>query len=140
MCLMVSKAGFGAWLEKKFLEYQTNLGHRVALDEFAQYLQISQSLLSQYLSGDKRPGIRSLSKLEKRLGVEVYDALGLPRPSSSIANADPRAAEVLAEWDYMDEMDKRKITEIVDRAIARRLGEEKLGQPDGESADASSGK
>jgi transcriptional regulator with XRE-family HTH domain len=75
---------FSEWILKKYLEYRGDAtGHDRSITEFANHLGVSQPLLSQWMrKGGKVPnGIRTINILVEAFGYEVYDVLGLPRPS-----------------------------------------------------------
>lgn len=76
---------FPELLEQKYLQWQTQQGKRRTLDEFAEYLGVGRPVLSNWLTGKRNPGIESLRLLSSRLGFEVYDVLGLPRPDEDLA-------------------------------------------------------
>jgi transcriptional regulator with XRE-family HTH domain len=88
-------------LEKKYLEWQSQLGKRKTLDEFAEYLGVSRTVLSNWLSGNRKPGTESLRLLSSKLGFEVYDVLGLPRPDEDLAY-------IYHHWDELPEAYRHK--------------------------------
>ena len=69
-----------SWLDMKFLDWQTSHGKRKTLTQFADYLGISQSLLSHYMNGTHSPSGENVEKIALRLGDEIYAILGLPTP------------------------------------------------------------
>ena len=71
---------FPQFLELKFLEWQKQQGGRKTVKEFAAYLGVSQSTISTWWNEDRRPEGENLVRLANKLGLEVYDALGKPRP------------------------------------------------------------
>jgi transcriptional regulator with XRE-family HTH domain len=72
---------FGDWLEKKYLEWQMQNG-RASIREFSRRIGINSALVIQWMNGKGRPGAKTIPLLAKALGLEVYDALGLPYPDS----------------------------------------------------------
>lgn len=97
---------FPEFMEKKYLEWQLKEEGRKTIVEFAKYLGISQPLLSQWLSGKKRPGANTIKFLAELFGNEVYDALGKDRPN-------PYLQIVNRKWEFLDEQDQRRIAEEV---------------------------
>jgi len=73
---------FSDWITKKFLDWQAQLGERKTIEDFAAYLGISRPLLNMWMNGDKpRPGRQNIKMLVELYGLEVYDAVGEPRPN-----------------------------------------------------------
>lgn len=76
---------FPQFLERKFLEWQTREGERKTVGEFAKYLGFAQSTISMWWTGKNTPTDETiLRRLADRLGLEVYDALGLDRPDEDL--------------------------------------------------------
>ena len=73
---------FSRFLELKFLEWQQREGGRKTVKEFAAYIGVSQSTISTWWNEDRKPEGENLRKLAEKLGIEVYDILGMPRPDS----------------------------------------------------------
>ena len=76
---------FPELLEQKYLQWQSQQGKRKTLDEFAEYIGVGRPVLSNWLTGKRKPGIESLRLLSNKLGFEVYDVHGLPRPDEDLA-------------------------------------------------------
>lgn len=76
----IEQMNFPQFLELKFLEWQKQQGGRKTVKEFAAYLGVSQSTISTWWNEDRRPEGENLVRLANKLGLEVYDALGKPRP------------------------------------------------------------
>ncbi len=98
------------WLNQKFNEWEKAQGRRQSYYAFARYLEVSQSGLSQWMTGGSVPGGEDLLALASKLGPEVYDVLGLPRPNAEIqrmtvsfaslpADIRQRLANAIAEVD-----------------------------------------
>ena len=69
------------WLNQKFVEWEKAQGGKQSYYAFARYLEVSQSGLSQWMMGSAAPGGDDLLNLAKKLGPEIYEILGLPRPN-----------------------------------------------------------
>jgi len=103
-------ATFKDWLNQKFIEWEKAQGRRQSYYAFAHYLEVSQSGLAEWMTGSNVPGGEDLPNLATRLGPEVYDVLGLPRPSAEVqrvtvsfstlpADMRQRLASAIAEAD-----------------------------------------
>lgn len=68
------------WLNMRFLDWQRSEGKRKTIAEFASYLDVSQASLSDWLRGKYAPKGQNLAKIAEKLGYEIYDVLGIPRP------------------------------------------------------------
>ncbi len=98
---------FAELLEKKYLEWQSEQGKRKTLDEFAAYLGINRPVLSNWLSETRKPNAESLRLLSGKLGLEVYDVMGLPRPDESLAF-------LYNNWEQLPEAFRKKIQKDVE--------------------------
>ena len=87
---------FPNYLTKKFLEWQTELGARKTLEDFADYLNVSRPLLSFWMNGKRIPNADNLENISAILGNEIYDALDLPRPNPNLQKIN-RLLEFLPE-------------------------------------------
>jgi transcriptional regulator with XRE-family HTH domain len=72
------------WLNQKFTEWERAQGHKQSYYAFARYLEVSQSGLAQWMIGNGTPGGDDLLNIANRLGADVYDVLGLPRPNAEV--------------------------------------------------------
>lgn len=79
---------FSQFLEMKFLEWQQSQGGRKTVNEFAAYIGVSKSTISTWWNENRSPEGENVQKLAKKLGIEVYDVLGLPRPDLNKRIAD----------------------------------------------------
>ena len=96
---------FNQWLEQQYLDWEHQSGRRKTLQQFADYLGISSSLLSHYLSGSREPAAENLDKIADKLGDEVYDVLERPRP-------DPILRNVIRKWGKLSDEQKARIETI----------------------------
>jgi hypothetical protein len=72
------------WLTKKFTEWERAQGRKQSYYAFARYLEVSQSGLGQWMTGSGAPSGDDLLNIAGKLGPEVYDVLGLPRPNAEV--------------------------------------------------------
>jgi transcriptional regulator with XRE-family HTH domain len=101
---------FSDLLEQKYLQWQAQQGKRRTLDDFAEYLGVGRPVLSNWLTGKRKPNIESLRLLSNKLGFEVYDVLGLPRPDEDLAY-------ISQHWDEVPEEFRRKFREEVEKQL-----------------------
>jgi len=71
------------WLNAKFLEWEQAEKKRKTLGQFAEYLGVSRISLSDWLSGKYVPKVQNLGRIAEKLGYEIYDVMGMPRPLPS---------------------------------------------------------
>lgn len=78
---MIKMTHFSDWLFDKFSEWEKTSGkRRRSVAEFSRYLGVKQPTLARWIIGDSIPKGDSVNLLADKLGPEVYDQLGLPRP------------------------------------------------------------
>lgn len=109
---------FSEWLEKKYLEWQTQAGKRKTLTSFAKWLGVSKSLMSRYLNDKVTPSLDKVQIMASQLGPEIYDVLGLARP-------DPAVRELQALYTAMPPEEQKEIMDIV-KDFAERHGYKKV--------------
>lgn len=102
---------FPELLEQKYLAWQTQIGRRKTLDDFAEFLGVGRPVLSNWLTGKRKPGAESLRLISSKIGFEVYDVLGLPRPDEDLAY-------ISQHWDEVSEEFRRKFREEVEKQLA----------------------
>lgn len=99
---------FRQFLEMKFLDWQQRSGGRKTVLEFAVWLGVSQQTVSSWWNNpDKKPQGDNIRKLADKLGVEVYDVLGLPRP-------DPDLFYIQRVWDELTPEIRKALREKVE--------------------------
>lgn len=97
---------FPDWISRQFVLWQAEQGKRKTIDEFAAYIGISRPLLNMWMNGNRKPGTENIKLLEEIFGVEVYDALDLPRPN-------PYNQIVDRVWEFIPEELQRRMSEEV---------------------------
>lgn len=81
---------FADWLNNKYIAFRGN--SRATISEFAQFCGVPQSAMSKWMGkGGEKPARKNIAKLAGKLGPEVYDLLGLPRPPLDNFEALPPA-------------------------------------------------
>lgn len=116
--LFVAKTKFSEWLESRYLEWQVKGKGRKTVTEFAEYLGFPQPTVNNWLNGARTPSGDSIFPLAVKLGLEVYDTLGLPRPN-------PILFGVQANFGLFTELELRRIAQVVEEARARHEKAEK---------------
>jgi hypothetical protein len=74
---------FSEWITKKYIDWRgASIGNDRSITQFAAYLDVSQSLLTQWMKkGGKVPrSSKTISALVNRFGDEVYEILGYAKP------------------------------------------------------------
>ena len=69
-----------AWLNQAFIEFQARSGQRRTIGDFAKELGVEYSLMTKWLKGIAAPGNENVIILGNKLGPEIYDLRGWPRP------------------------------------------------------------
>jgi transcriptional regulator with XRE-family HTH domain len=105
---------FSQFMELKFIEYQRHSGGRKTVADFASFLGIAQTTLSSYMNDKRMPGDEYIEILASKLGMEVYDALGLPRP-------DPDLLFIQTAWGELDEDTRKRLRDLAEDAKVRNL-------------------
>jgi len=79
----MSEETFGAYLRQRFHEWTGRVmgreGRIPSQAEFAKWLSVPTTSLSVWMNDIRTPSGESVDKLAEKLGVEVYDRLGVPR-------------------------------------------------------------
>ena len=71
---------FSGWITQKYIEWQAEHGARKTINDFAEYIGVSQQTISVWMNGKGTPSGKNLGKISSRLGYEVYDVMDIPRP------------------------------------------------------------
>lgn len=113
---------FKDFLFEKLQEYEKEQGKRITQSMFAEYLGISRTVLSYYLNGKNLPSFESAGTLAEKLGIEVYDYLGVPRPDEDL--------EYIREiWKELSPEDRHQLAEqAMKRAEKEKKNEAKLSK------------
>jgi transcriptional regulator with XRE-family HTH domain len=102
---------FKAFFEQKYIEWQSALKRRGSIREFSEYLQIDERLVSNWMNGHRKPGSEYIERLAIVLGIEVYDALNLPRP-------DERLLQIKKVWEDLSEEEQVAFAAEIERTAA----------------------
>lgn len=117
VCMPRTITPFAKLLEEKFLDWERREGTRKALFEYANFLGVNRPTLSQWMNGKRTPQDKDLIELlARKLGNDVYDALGLPRP-------DPEFAYVHYRWKELSSEQKSAVKEQIIKFLSDHAGE-----------------
>ena len=105
------RSDFAALMEKKYLEWQLAQGERKSIEAFADHLNIKKTTLVQWMNDQRKPGPENVERLAAALGIEVYDALNLPRP-------DERLLQIKKVWEDLSEEEQAAFAAEIERTAA----------------------
>lgn len=108
---------FHAWINKKYVEWRGDaIGRDHSQKEFADWVGISPSLMTYWLkrNGKIPKHQKTVNKLVRRFGPEVYEVLGIPPPPLFIQKLEALYDEL--DQDRQRQLMKR-ISEILDEFI-----------------------
>jgi len=95
---------FQEFIQDKFAEWRGK--GRDTLVDFANYIGVSQQVMSNWYNGKikRPPEADTYIRLIQKYGVEVYDILGLPRPSEDevLSGLTPEMASAVRS--FLDEI------------------------------------
>ena len=108
---IIDKMLFSKYLEDQFLLWQQKEGGRRTVTQFSEWLGFPQSTVSTWMNKSSTPKDGDIiRKLSERLGFEVFDVLGLPRPDEDLAY-------ISQHWDEVSEEFRRKFREEVEKQL-----------------------
>lgn len=102
----MNEASISSWLIDKFLDWQKQQGSLKTQDEFARFLGFEPSTVSMWINGKHNPDKNSVRQLATKLGPDIYDFFGIPRPPRLIHELEatyeniPEADQELFEEDF----------------------------------------
>lgn len=112
------------YLESQFLSWQAQLGRRATVGEYADYLELGRTQLSQYMNGHTLPKEEVAARLAKKVGYEIYDVLNYERPDPLLIQfteliKDPGNRNLLQEFLNLDSETRQAVLVYVkSRAIS----------------------
>lgn len=114
---MAEKTPLAKWLDKKYLEWQTQEGESKTVIEFADYLDVNRSLLSYWMNGSREPTDENLIKIGMKLGFEVYDFVNKKRPNRLLLYAS-------RNWEYLSQKKQIELAKIIAKHSKEPLPDE----------------
>ena len=109
----MTKSNFANWLDKKFLDWQQRQGGSRTALEFAEWLGFANATVNQWLNGNRRPERGNVYLLALKLGLEIYDVLGMPKPDEGLYQVD-------VHWHKLKDEEKAAINKIIQRTAQKR--------------------
>ncbi len=104
---------FAKFLHDKMHIIDLERGHRISYSEFADYLEVSQQDLSNWINNKNQPAPERITKLARKLGPEVYDALEHERP-------DPIYDFLSTYWEEFDPQFKNQIHDQAQQYLLKK--------------------
>ncbi len=104
------------FLTKNFLGWQAAEGERKTLEDFADYLDVNRSLLSYWMNGKRTPNRSACEKISAKLGNEIYDIVGIPRPN-------PYLQKLNRIWEFIPEDIQRRFSEEAEKYETEEISE-----------------
>ena len=118
------RSEFSKWMEKKYLEWQLENG-KASISEFAEFLQLSQSYVSQIMNSTRATiGLKTAVKIANKLGDEsIYAILGYEMPETQEELIDSLPAALRSDLksalrEIRETFKERKITSSSEEAEA----------------------
>lgn len=78
---------FKEWINQEYFKWRGD--SRKNISDFAEYIGVNQPVMSDWLNGiTKKPkSVENVIRLADKLGYEVFEILGIPRPELSLSNS-----------------------------------------------------
>lgn len=109
LAIAYNKRMIDKYLLDHFLAWQSRLGERKTLKDFAEYLGISDKLLNHYMTGRRAPGKESVGLIYHALGDErIFEITGFDKP-------DSRLAFIRRNWDSISDSEKDRVMEMLSK-------------------------
>lgn len=103
------KKQMARFLHDCYLDYARDQGHYTSLADFAKYLNVPNTSLSQWMNEVRLPSGRNIYKLGDKLGAPIYEILGLP-----LMVPDNEGAKfIISHWHELDEEAQEKFVQIL---------------------------
>lgn len=101
--------GFNMWIQLMYLDWQSQIKKgRASLDEFADYIGYSRSLVSMWMAGKRLPTDEGINRLSELFGDDVYEVLGKERPN-------PYLKKLVKIWENIPPDQQQKLAEDAER-------------------------
>lgn len=101
---------FGKWITRKFLDLQSESGHAWTVTEFAEYLECPQQSASRWMSGKSLPDEARINRLAEKLGDDIYEVTGYPRP-------DPDLHYISSNWSRASAKLRKSVRSLFERGL-----------------------
>jgi transcriptional regulator with XRE-family HTH domain len=101
---------FGSFLERKYLQWQIDIGERKSQAEFARLMGVSRASVTNWMNGENLPDVESAKKIATVLGNEVFDVLGFPTPN-------PYLQKINQVFERLSAEHQQKLAEMAERYV-----------------------
>ena len=115
------KMNFQEWFEQKYAEWEQTQPTRQSYYNFARYLDVAHTVVTQWVGGVGLPSGDDLAKLAAKLGNEVYTVLGVSSPTTPLQGIN--AAFARLPFALRDRL-THAVTETEHEITQRRLNPE----------------
>ena len=105
---------FSTFLERRYLEWQIEIGERKSQAEFARLIGVSRASITNWMNGENVPDLESAKKIAAILGPEVFDFLEMPRPN-------PLLQKLNQIWERIPADKQQKLAQDAERYEAESL-------------------
>ena len=116
---------FMEFLQHSFADYVAEKRRRVSLAEWARYLGVSNASLSQWMNGNREPSGDNVHALAAKLGVKIYDLLGVPRSMPD----NPSLVYITENWFSLTQDQKDEIMSTINGYINKETESDLGTQP-----------
>lgn len=101
-----------AWIERQYTKWMHDRAKHATITAFTQWLGVSRGTYNNWVLKKQTPTGDSLKVLGEKLGWEIYDIVGEPRP-------DPLLQLMNKLWGMLSDDEIRAIEKVVRRAAER---------------------
>jgi len=103
------KEKLARFLNDSYLDFARERGIYTSLAEFAKWLDIPNTSLSQYMNMVRLPSGKNVYKMGDKLGPPIYEILGLPM----MVPDNEGAKFIISHWHELDEEAQEKFVQIL---------------------------
>ena len=103
------------YLQAAYVGYVQKKGRITSAAEFAKYLGVSNTSLSQWMNGQRLPTGNNVHMLAAKLGPEVYDILGQPRRMPD----NPDIERIIQGYFEMNEAERQELLDFIEVVMGK---------------------
>jgi transcriptional regulator with XRE-family HTH domain len=108
---------FQKWLKGKFLNWQIELNDSKTQSQFASYLGVPPTSLSNWMTTGSKPRAEYIALLSSKLGPEIYEVLGMTRPNNP---GDPWVEAQMRMLEQITDPDLREAAEKLINSVSEQ--------------------
>lgn len=113
MCIFNFNMGIKEFLNDKYYELISQEKRRISVEEFGAMFEVSKSLMTMWMNGQRTPGPEAKRRIIERYGDEAIIAFG----------DDPDLHVIQENWEYINPETKKHLRAEVEQAASDRLRE-----------------